>query len=468
MQRVIGNYLIREMAILGLVEAILSFAAIYTVINLAGINLAGINLAGINLAGASVTLPVFVGALPQDSLALAAVLTLVTGATGFTIGLYRADVCFDRKRLLVTTGVAAAVAFAVLLALSGGATSRFSAAHAVFIAKLMGAWLATMTLIRLVYAATTQHPAASRRIVVLGDPRDVGVVQARLRSRRGVTFRPVDLPLSEMSFPALRQHGIWGIVVAFESQALALGSLLPPLLDCKMRGMRILTTAAFQENYLGRIDLDLLTANDLLTTQGFAASRLAAALKRLSDVILSICMLVLLLPLMALTALAIKIDSPGPIFYRQKRVGQFDEPFTLYKFRSMTADAEAGGKPLWAQRQDPRITRVGRFIRATRIDELPQLANVLRGQMALVGPRPERPHFVEQLARAIPFYRHRAYVKPGVTGWAQINFPYGASVEDAREKLAYDLYYVKHRSMLLDVFILLSTVRVVLLREGAR
>jgi lipopolysaccharide/colanic/teichoic acid biosynthesis glycosyltransferase len=134
----------------------------------------------------------------------------------------------------------------------------------------------------------------------------------------------------------------------------------------------------------------------------------------------------------------------------------------------MTADAEAGGNPIWAQHRDPRVTRVGRFIRATRIDELPQLVNVLRGEMALVGPRPERPHFVEQLARAIPFYRQRSYVKPGVTGWAQINFPYGASVEDAREKLAYDLYYVKHRSLVLDALILLSTIRVVLLREGAR
>jgi lipopolysaccharide/colanic/teichoic acid biosynthesis glycosyltransferase len=166
--------------------------------------------------------------------------------------------------------------------------------------------------------------------------------------------------------------------------------------------------------------------------------------------------------------LAVKIDSPGPMLYRQQRVGQFGRPFTLFKFRSMAADAEAGGDPLWAQRHDPRVTRVGRFIRGTRIDELPQLVNVLRGEMSLVGPRPERPHFVEQLDRAIPFYRQRAYVKPGVTGWAQINFPYGASVEDAREKLSYDLYYVKHRSVLLDAFILLATIRVVLLREGAR
>ena len=232
--------------------------------------------------------------------------------------------------------------------------------------------------------------------------------------------------------------------------------------------MKIYSAGAFYENHLGRIDLDMLSASEWLMTPGFPAGGLTAVLKRLSDIIVGLALLSLTLPLMALTMLAIKIDSSGPVFYRQQRVGQFDKPFTLLKFRSMTADAEAGGNPVWAQRNDPRVTRVGRFIRATRIDELPQLVNVLVGEMSLVGPRPERPHFVEQLSRAIPFYRQRSYVKPGVTGWAQINFPYGASVEDAREKLAYDLYYVKNRSLLLDAAVLVSTVRVVLFGEGAR
>ena len=152
----------------------------------------------------------------------------------------------------------------------------------------------------------------------------------------------------------------------------------------------------------------MLTASDWLMTPGFPAGGHTAVLKRLSDIIVGLALLWLTLPLMALTMLAIKIDSPGPVFYRQQRVGQFDKPFTLLKFRSMTADAEAGGNPVWAQRNDPRVTRVGRFIRATRIDELPQLVNVLVGEMSLVGPRPERPHFVEQLTRAIPFYRQRS------------------------------------------------------------
>lgn len=179
-------------------------------------------------------------------------------------------------------------------------------------------------------------------------------------------------------------------------------------------------------------------------------------------------MLIAVLPLMVLTAAAIAADSPGPVFYSQIRVGRLGKPFKLYKFRSMAADAEAGGDPRWARKNDSRITRVGRFIRATRIDELPQLVNVLAGDMSMVGPRPERPHFVEQLSRTIPLYPQRTYVKPGLTGWAQVNFPYAASIEDAREKLSYDLYYAKNQSVALDAIILLSTIRVVLFREGAR
>jgi exopolysaccharide biosynthesis polyprenyl glycosylphosphotransferase len=195
---------------------------------------------------------------------------------------------------------------------------------------------------------------------------------------------------------------------------------------------------------------------------------MADAIKRGFDIAVSLALLLLTLPLMMLTALLIRIDSPGSVLYRQRRVGLHGEQFTLLKFRSMTVDAEQGGDPRWATQQDPRITRVGSFIRSMRIDELPQLLNVLRGEMSMIGPRPERPHFVNQLARIIPFYRERSYVKPGITGWAQVNYPYGASVEDARQKLAYDLYYVKNRSLLLDLLILLATVRVILFREGAR
>jgi exopolysaccharide biosynthesis polyprenyl glycosylphosphotransferase len=216
------------------------------------------------------------------------------------------------------------------------------------------------------------------------------------------------------------------------------------------------------------VDLDSLTVPTLLFADGFANARLSNAAKRVLDTAVALLLLLLTLPLMIMTAVLVRLDSPGPVLYRQTRVGLHGETFTLLKFRSMAIDAEAGGAPRWATQQDPRITRVGNIIRPMRIDELPQLINVLRGEMSLIGPRPERPQFVDELARIIPFYRERAYVKPGITGWAQVNFPYGASVEDAVQKLSYDLYYVKNRSLLLDLLILLATIRVILFREGAR
>lgn len=195
--------------------------------------------------------------------------------------------------------------------------------------------------------------------------------------------------------------------------------------------------------------------------------RRAATERRARDIVISSVLLVLTLPVMLLAAIFIKIDTKGPVFYRQVRVGLDGVPFTLLKFRSMLVDAEAGG-PCWAAERDPRVTCVGRFLRAMRIDELPQLLNVLRGDMSLIGPRPERPHFAEQLAEIIPFFDQRTSVLPGITGWAQVNYPYCASVEDARRKLFYDLYYVHHRSRMLDLRILLATVRVVMLGTGAR
>lgn len=358
----------------------------------------------------------------------------------------------------------AGIAFAILLTVSDARRAGFARADALFIAQTLGAWLATTTLIHLIYGVAAGRAMVPRRILLVGDPRRVSTLAARLRTHRGRVFHPVALRTPDITRPRLRLQRIWGVIVASEPEQ----PTLLPLLNCKLHGIKVTSAAAFQENYLGRIDLDALTATDILATQGFGASRLATTVKRLSDVIFASGMLLLLSPLMALTALAIKIDSIGPVFYRQPRVGQFDRPFTLLKFRGTTVDAEGSGSPLWAQRRDPKITRVGRFIRATRIDELPQLMNVLRGEMSMVGPRPECRHVVEQLARAIPFYRHRSCVKPGLTSWARINSPYGASVDDARETLAYDLYYMKECSFLLDIVILLSTVRMVAFREGVR
>jgi exopolysaccharide biosynthesis polyprenyl glycosylphosphotransferase len=189
---------------------------------------------------------------------------------------------------------------------------------------------------------------------------------------------------------------------------------------------------------------------------------------RVVDLLVACALIVFTLPLMAIVALAIKCDSPGPILYRQERVGLGGRRFMLLKFRSMAQNAEADGQPVWAVERDVRVTPVGRIIRSLRIDELPQLLSVLRGDMSMVGPRPERPYFVEKLTDAIPLFAQRQKVKPGITGWAQINYPYGASIEDAREKLAYDLYYIENRRLSLDFAILISTVRVVVFQQGAR
>ena len=196
-------------------------------------------------------------------------------------------------------------------------------------------------------------------------------------------------------------------------------------------------------------------------------ARLMAAEWRARDVTIGAALLVATLPISLVAMCLIKLESPGPVFYRQLRTGLHGRPFTVLKFRSMRQDAESGG-PCWAAVRDQRVTRIGAYLRATRIDELPQLLNVLRGEMSLIGPRPERPHFVAELAEIIPDYTRRTEILPGITGWAQVNHPYGASVEDARAKLAYDLYYLRHRGRLLDLRILLATVRVVVLRIGAR
>lgn len=227
------------------------------------------------------------------------------------------------------------------------------------------------------------------------------------------------------------------------------------------------SAAAFALLRSHRVDLDALDDEWILQAGALRCGGVEQAMRRGLDILLSLLLLALAMPLLVVTALAVRLESPGPVIYRQVRAGLHARPFTLLKFRSMRSDAEAG-VPVWAARNDPRVTAVGRVIRMLRIDELPQLVNVLRGEMSLIGPRPERPVFVEQLARAIPFYADRCRIKPGITGWAQVNLPYGASIEDARQKLAYDLYYLRHRSVALDVITLLATVRVVLLRQGAR
>jgi len=242
---------------------------------------------------------------------------------------------------------------------------------------------------------------------------------------------------------------------------------LHDLLDCKLRGIKVLDLASYFERTLGQIRLDSLYAGWLIFGEGFDQGRSRVVIKRLSDIVFSLILLVMALPVMLITALLIGLESGFPILYRQERVGLNGRLFNVIKFRSMCNDAEKGGMPRWATANDDRVTRVGHFIRKFRIDELPQLFSVLTGHMSLIGPRPERPFFVDQLGREIPFYAVRHSVKPGVTGWAQVRYHYGATVEDAAEKLQYDLYYVKNHSLLLDLVILFETVGVVIGRKGA-
>jgi sugar transferase (PEP-CTERM system associated) len=255
------------------------------------------------------------------------------------------------------------------------------------------------------------------------------------------------------------------IIVAVDDQA---GLPMWELLECKLNGIDVIDYLAFWEREAGQVDINCIGPGWFVFSDGFLLNQPRRLLKRVVDFVISLAFLVAILPVILFTMLAIKLESPGPIFYRQERVGLNGKVFRVWKFRSMRTDAERDGVPQWAGSGDSRVTRVGRIIRRIRVDEIPQIINVLAGDMSFIGPRPERPFFVDQLHKQIPYYDLRHRVKPGITGWAQVNYPYGASVEDAKRKLAYDLYYVKKNEVFLDFTILVQTVRVILFAQGAR
>ena len=239
------------------------------------------------------------------------------------------------------------------------------------------------------------------------------------------------------------------------------------LLGCKFAGVEIVDAPSFYEEIMGKLLIENITPGWFIYSDGFKLDAKSKLIKRVSDICCSILGLILSLPLYPLIGVLIKIDSKGPIFYRQTRVGESQKNFQIIKFRTMKTDAETSG-PIWAQNNDRRVTRVGKILRKTRLDELPQFINVLKGNMSFIGPRPERPEFVERLKKIVPYYGYRHFVKPGITGWAQIKYPYGASEEDAMEKLRYDLYYIKKFTIRLDLVIFLDTIKVVLFGKGAR
>jgi sugar transferase (PEP-CTERM system associated) len=263
-----------------------------------------------------------------------------------------------------------------------------------------------------------------------------------------------------------KSSNIAKIVVALEEKR---GTLpINQLLKCRTEGIEILEGTSFYEMLMGKLYVKQINPAWLIFSEGFRKSPLKSAMKRTGDLVLALLMLIVLSPLIAITAILIRIDSRGSVIFSQDRLGQHGRSFKVHKFRSMVADAEKQSGPVWAMENDNRVTRVGKIIRKLRIDELPQLWNVLKGEMSFVGPRPERAFFIKQLEKEIPYYSERLSVKPGLTGWAQVCYPYGASVEDAIEKLNYDLFYTKNMSFLLDLLIIFRTVKIVLLGKGAR
>jgi len=326
-------------------------------------------------------------------------------------------------------------------------------------------------------------PALRKRVLILGSGSLAKDLCQVLLSRRGsisevVGFldrdgsrvgerlvNPSIIGTLDQLYECVERHRITTIAVCLEDRR----AILPiqTLLDFKCMGVEVVDGHRLYEEESGRLSIDLLKPSALVFSSGFRRRVLVTALKRLADFVISGAGLVILAPVFAVIGILIKLDSPGPVFYRQMRVGLRGQPFMIWKFRSMRQDAENQG-PRWATLEDPRVTRIGRWLRKWRIDELPQLINVLVGDMSLVGPRPERPVFVQELRDKIPYYDLRHTVRPGLTGWAQIRFRYGASPEDAHVKLQYDLYYVKNLSLALDTRILMETIWVVALGLGAR
>jgi sugar transferase (PEP-CTERM system associated) len=406
----------------------------------------------------------------------------------YALGLYRRDTMIDTRNALARVPLAVslgAVATACCLALLapwiGSPADRVRLFAGAFIFFCGSAILA-----RLIFSGLKRGGVFKRRLLVIGAGIQawdlVCMLQNEGSSTYDITFvqddafgeidprlasahagRILDAPGGDV-LQVARKLMPDEIVVAPDERR---GMNLDSLLACKKEGYPILQYLSFLEHEIRRVDIRRIDVGWMLYSEGFYFGVIDNALKRGLDIAVSLLLLVAFTPFLMMAALAIKIGDRGPIFYSQERVTRNDKPFRIYKLRTMRTDAEKAGA-VWAAERDPRITRVGNFLRQSRIDEMPQLINVLRGSMSLVGPRPERPGFVTQLAEVLPLYHERHMVKAGLTGWAQINYPYGASIEDARAKLSYDLYYVKNFSILFDMLIILQTLRVVLWPSGAR
>ncbi len=340
--------------------------------------------------------------------------------------------------------------------------------------------------IRRVFYSIVDQVQLRRRVLILGAGPKAAAILERASKENSVGFDVVGcipskpdnvLVPEELLLDAakgldylIRLHGVNEIVVALDDRRRDAGGYYPldELLNVKLKGIRITPVVEFYERELGRIELNEIHPSWMVYGDGFRYSQSRDITKRLFDIVISFTLLFFAWPFMLLTLAAVYLETGRPIIYKQIRVGLNGREFKIYKFRSMAQNAEKDGQAVWAQKNDARVTRVGAFIRNTRLDELPQIFNVLKGNMSFVGPRPERPTFVDELVEQLPYYDARHRVKPGLMGWAQLKYPYGASVEDAANKLVYDLYYVKNHSILLDFMIVVQSVEVILLGKGVR
>ena len=404
----------------------------------------------------------------------------VTGAMA-TFGLYQPHVRHNRIALVLRIALSFAFGGVGLLVLYYVAPPTYIGRGVLAIALVLG-FIAICTLRLLVYSLFGVE-AFKRRILILGAGSNADLINRRLRRRSDrksfniIGFLPIpgqarvvadELILEPQGVlletaRALHAHEI---VVAHDERLVGLP--MEQILGCAQQGISVVDLSVFFEREAGLIKLEVVDPSSLIFSGGFDHSFPRRLSKRAFDLAAALLLLVLAWPAMLVVALCVWAESGSPVFYRQTRVGQGGRTFNLIKFRSMRTDAEKDGVAQWAKANDDRTTRVGRFIRQTRLDELPQLFNVLAGDMSFVGPRPERPQFVDQLNEQIRYYAVRHSMKPGLTGWAQLRYPYGASVNDAHEKLKFDLFYVKNHGLVFDFMILLQTVEVVLFRRGGR
>ncbi len=452
--RVFGHFVSADLFGLWLADTILFVMLAYMVAVL------GMEVSGTSFAAAHARSIDLVKIVPVSALSAA------------LIGLYQPKTHINFREIVAGIASAMFVGYLVFVAASltfHSGVADFLVSHERFLFSLLVLWTLSLAGTRIGFFAIRQAGLIQRKIVVFGDDEDW--VRPENYGERALhsSFHIVDVISSNctnlLDPHMLKRQKIWALIVTPDARKHFNEHYL---MTCKSLGIRIFNEIEFRERYLKRVDINRLCTGWLAYVDSFSTNGTHNLIRRLFDIMFSLTLLVVTAPLMIMAAICIKLDSKGPILYRQKRVGLFNRDFMILKFRSMRIDAEAAGSPRWATLHDPRVTRVGSFLRLVRIDELPQLFNVLSGEMSLIGPRPERPEFVDQLGLAISHYHDRSFVKPGITGWAQINFPYGASIDDAKMKLSYDLYYLKHRSLFLDFVILAATIRVVLFQEGSR